>query len=61
MGDQCVRVWLTQAGCSRVCLARHTDDAATSDGRYFRKGSEFMRASSQRYCRRTLITYCCIV
>ena len=43
---------LTHATCPRVCLARQTDDAATTDGRYLRKGSECRRASSHRYCSR---------
>ena len=42
---------LTQACCSMACLARHTEDAATSEGRYLRKGSECIRASSHKYCR----------
>ena len=41
----------TQASCSRECLARQTADAAISDGRYFKNGSECTRASSQRYCK----------
>ena len=47
---------LTQAICSMVCLARHTEDAATSEGRYLRKGSECTRASSHKYCRQRVKT-----
>ena len=47
----------TQTGhWSRVCLARHTEEEATSDGRYFRKGSECTRDISQRYCKMKLET-----
>ena len=41
---------LTHAVMPMVCLAKHTAEAATVEGRYLRNGSESSNASSHRYC-----------